>query len=253
MVPSVDARRWATAMTSLLLMSTLTGCVETTQEKSARAKLTADRVLASQLPVRVTGTHPRVSVLDVGLVRAGATSAVAVTLRNAAPSQLSDLPVSVGVRSGHGRVTYLNAAANLPYFQTHVGAIAAGATTTWVFTTTGAAVPAGARPFATIGFPTVTDNAGVAKLPAISASATSSASGPAGVTRVTVAVTNHSGVPQVGLAVYATGRSGGRLLAAGQTVVPQLDPGAATAVALRLVGSPAGATVQIDAPPTNLR
>ena len=237
-------------MTSLLLMSTLTGCVETTQEKSARAKLTADRVLAAQLPVRVTRSDPRVSVLDVGLVRTGATSAVAVTLRNLSARQLSDLLVSVGVRTGNGRITYLNAGANLPYFQTHVGAIAPGATTTWVFTTV-AAVPAGARPFAAVGVPTVTDNAGATNLPAISASATGPAAGPAGVTRVTV--TNHSGVPQVGLAVYATAWAGRQLLAAGQTVVAQLDSGTSRPVVLRLVGSPAGATVQIDAPPANLR
>ncbi len=243
-------RRGLIAMTSILLTSTLTGCVETTEQKSARAKLTADRVLASQAPVRVTRRNPQVSVLDVGLVTRHGTSAVAVTLRSNVARPVSDLPISVGVVTGRGRATYLNRAANLPYFQTHVAAIAGAGSVTWVFTTRGAP-PAGARPFAAVGFPTVADQAGATSLPTITAS--TAAPGPGHPGPVSATVTNHSSVPQVGLAVYAIASSGRRLLAAGQTSVAQLDPGDSATVAIRLVGAPAAATVQLSAPPTNLR
>ena len=243
-------RRAVTTMTAILLTSTLTGCVETTEQKSARAKLTADRLLASQASVHVARRNPQVRVLDVGLVSGNGTSAYAVTLRSDVARPLSDLPISVGVLTRGGRAVYANGAANLPYFQTHVGAIDDTRAVTWVFTARGVP-PAGARPFAAVGLPAVADQAGATSLPTITASASAPASPRGGL--VTATVTNRSSVPQVGLAVYATATSGTRLLAAGQASVAQLDPGNSTTVAIRLVGKPAAAPLQLDTPPTNLR
>jgi len=240
-------RRAMTAMTSLLIITSLSGCVETTQQKSARLGLIDDRLLASQQSVRVTRADPQVSVLGVASVTRGSASAVAVTLRNDAARPLSDLAISVGVTSGGGRRIYLNAAAGLPYFQTHVGAIAPGGAVTWVFTRSGR-LAAGARPFALVGAPTVTDQAGAASVPSVTVSAGRSRGG-----ILPVTVTNHSGVPQVGLALYASATSGQRLLAAGQASLAQLDPGDHATVPVAVVGATGPAPVSIDAPPTNLR
>ncbi len=237
-------------MTSLLLMTTLTGCVETTQQESARAKLAADRLLASQEPIEVTRRNPGVSVLDVGRVTSGGTSAIAVALRNDGTQPVTDLPISVGVITRDGRTVRLNGQAGLPYFQTHIGAIAGGASVTWVFVTR-ATLPTGA-PFAAVGFATVTDNQGIKSLPLLSASVTAPASTR---TRGQVAVTivNHSGLAQSGLAVYASASSGRRLLAAGQGTLAQLSSSGTSTITIKLVGNSGTVPVQADAPPTNLR
>jgi len=244
-------RRGMAAMTSLLLMTTLTGCVETTQQKSARAKLTADRLLATQQPVQVTRTNPQVSVTGLAVLRHDHTTAFAVTLHNGARGVVSDLPISVGLSTRAGHRDYLNRQANLPYFQTHVGAIAAGDSTTWVFAQR-VPVPSGGQPFALVGLPSVTDQAGVTRLPRLTSTLTAARS-KAGDTVVTATITNHSGVPQLGLAVYASALSAGRLLAAGQTSVAQLNAHSSVTVAVSLVGDPGGAAAQLDTPPTNLR
>jgi len=151
-------------MTSLLLMTSLTGCVETTQQKSARAKLTADRLLATQKPVQVTLANPQVSVTGLAILRHDHTTAFAVALHNGAAGVVSDLPISVGLTTHAGHRVYLNRKPNLPYFQTHVGAIAAGGSTTWVFAQR-VPVPATGQPFALVGVASVGDQAGVKQLP----------------------------------------------------------------------------------------
>ena len=239
-------------MMSLLLIGSLTGCAETTQQKSARAKVAADRALAGQQAVQVTHPNPAASVLDVGLVGAGGRSAVAVTVRNDTARPLSDLPVSVGVRTRAGRMIYLNREPGLPYFQTHIGAIAAHGSATWVFTATRDFARGASTPFAAVGFPTVTDQTGVRTLPTITPSLAAKDSPPTG-GRISVTVADDSSVPQSGLAVYAVARSGGRLLAAGQTTVSQIDSQTRRTITIMLVGNPGAAAIGLSAPPTNLR
>src|SRR6516162_5638342 len=123
-VRSGDVRRLATAGAMLLLVGTLGGCVETTQQKNARAQLQDDRLLASRSGVQVTRRDPNVAVMNVRTLRSPAGGAIAVTLRNDGERPVSDLPVSVGVSTPAGRTTYLNRQPELPYFQTHVAGIA---------------------------------------------------------------------------------------------------------------------------------
>jgi len=243
---SADRRRLGIVLGALVLTA-LTGC-ETTQQKSARIEVQDDRVLAAQQPVRVVRADSEISVLGVAIVRGSGHVAIAVRLRNDGARPLSDLPISVGVRTRSGRTTYLNGTANLPYFETHIGAVAPGTPTTWVFTGRGAAAPAGA-PFALVGAPAFTVAGTPATLPDISAALDTARAGD----DVSATITNHSGIPQYTLAVYASARAGGRVLAAGQAAVAQLDPGASATVAIPLVGDRGASSVQLDAPPTLLR
>jgi hypothetical protein len=235
----------------LLLAGALTGCVETTQEKNARLQLQDDRLLASRSPVRVTSPDPNVGVLNVRTLRAPAGTAVAVTLRNEGTKPVSDLPISVAVKTRSGRIVYLNGQPELAYFQTHVAALAAGAETTWVFTTHSRA-PAGAL-FARVGASAIPVDGGVTRLPAISSSVTSVRSAGRDSAIATAQVSNRSGVAQAGLAIYAYATSGGRLLAAGTASVANLDSGARAAVQIQLLGSSRPASLQLQIPPTNLR
>jgi len=236
-------RRLIGVVLGALTLTVLTGCVETTQTKSARIEVQDNRLLASEEPVRVARADGEVSVLGVALVHgAGGRVAVAVRLRNDAARSLTDLPISVGVRAPDGRITLLNAQANLPYFQTHIGAVAPGSQTTWVFTGRSGA-PAG-TPVALVGAPTFTVAAAPATLPQITTA-------PATPGRVTI--TNRSGIPQYALTVYASAEAAGRVLAAGQAAVAELAPGARATVAVPLVGDAGTSSLQLDAPPTLLR
>jgi hypothetical protein len=207
----------------------VSGC-ETTQQKSARSKVQAERVLATRHKVLVTRANPFVRAERVTVVRRAGRTAIAVLLRNTGSRPVSDLPISLRVG---GR--YLNRRAGLTYFQTHTPAIAPGGEATWVFVTRapvrGASVIVGVHP-------AVSAEAG--RLPSLRASV-----GARGAT-----VTNSSGVPQYGLVVYAYAQRGTRLLAAGRASLARLAAGKSATVPLRLVGRPGGATVHVEAPPT---
>src|ERR1700680_2794580 len=148
----------------LLLVGVLDGCVETTQEKNARATLQAERLVAARSSVHVTRSTPQVGVLGVTMVRSRSGTAVAITMRNDSDRPISDLPVSVGVRTRSGHVEYLNRQPELPYFQTHVAGLGPGASTTWVLSTRHHA-PAG-RPFARVGAGTLGGGHGRGRVPA---------------------------------------------------------------------------------------
>src|SRR5436305_747660 len=105
----------------LLLAGALSGCVETTQQKNARAQQRDDRILATRNAVEVSRSDPDIAVLNVMMLRRRAGTAIAVTLRNDGGKPVSDLAINVGVRTAAGATRYLNRQAELPYFQTHVG------------------------------------------------------------------------------------------------------------------------------------
>ena len=233
----------------LLLAGALSGCVETTQQKNARAQQRDDRILATRNAVEVSRSDPDIAVLNVMMLRRRAGTAIAVTLRNDGGKPVSDLAINVGVRTAAGATRYLNQA-ELPYFQTHVGGVAAGARTTWVFTTASTA-PAG-RAFARVGAPTVHLGSALA-LPAISLSATAVRTQGRAASTVGAQIRNRSGVPQDELQAYAYAISRGRLIAAGTAPLGGLGPKAAKALRLRLIGNPGSSPVHIETPPTNLR
>jgi hypothetical protein len=232
----------------LLLAGALSGCVETTQQKNARAQLQDDRLLATRSPMRVTRTDPSVAVLKVMMLRASGGTAVAVVLRNDSAKPVSDLAINVGVRTPAGRTDYLNREPGLPYFQTHIGGVGAGVQATWVFTSTSTA-PAG-RAFARIGLASVHPSGGQA-LPLIASSVTTvHRHGPA---VLGAEISNRSDVAQEALQSYAYAVSARGLVAAGAGALGSLGSGAAKALHLRLLGDPGSNPVNVETPPTNLQ
>jgi len=121
----------AAALVGATVLGGLSGCVST-QQKNARAKLVAERTLNGRRPLRIAGRSRDVRVLGVQLVRGRRGGAVVVTLFNRGPRALSDVPIAVGVRAPDGRRLPLNGGRGRDWFQTHVPAIDAGRTTTWV-------------------------------------------------------------------------------------------------------------------------
>jgi hypothetical protein len=227
----------------------LSGCV-TTQDRNARAKLRATRLLASRGPLVVTRRNLDVRLDRVALLRGGGATAIVVRLANTSATTLTDLPISVGVVA-RGRRTYLNRRAGLEYFQRHVAAIGPRGAVTWVFTTRRRTAARG-RPFAVVGVPARPPVSHAGTLPGILAS-------PAAIPmaarsgRVQVRVRNPTQVPQYGLVVYGVARSGDRYVAAGRALVADLGTNSTATVELKLVGSARQAPLELEALPTIFR
>jgi hypothetical protein len=227
------------ALGLVALLGPLTGC-STTQQQNVRLRLRADRILASQVGMRVHHQNPQVTVLGVSTIDGSGVAAVAVTLRNDTNAPLSNLPISVGLHTAT-RTIYLNRAAGIDYFQTHVAAIAAGATLTWVFANPTSPLPAGTA-FATVGRPgLVADEGTLTRVPTLAAKVLSVTGASA-----SVSVTNTTSFPQYDLTIYASAGTA----AAGSASIAELDAGQSTKLNVPLAGSTTAGQLVLAVPPT---
>ena len=224
----------------------LSGCV-TTQQVAARARLVDARIRASQEPLRLTQRNPDVSVTRLSLVRGPAGTAVAVALRDTSARSLTDLPIAVGVMTLAGRKHYLNRAANLDYFDSHVAALAPRRVVMWVFTSARRLAVTG-RLFAEVGVSQLAAPPAGA-LPQIEVTRERTASR-SGERTLRLSVANRSGIPQYGLQVDAVALRRGADVAAGRATVPHLGTHGTATLRLTLLGSLRGATVSLSALPT---
>jgi hypothetical protein len=228
---------------ALSAVTVLSGCVST-QTKNARTLLINQRTIDAEQSVRVKHADPEISVTSVRLIRADHGTAVVVRLRNDAKTAVSDLPISVGVGSGRAR-RYLNGAANLPYFSTHIASIGPGQSSLWVLGSV-PAPPAHARPFGLVGAATDPVSIHSGSVPQLRVTAGAAAAG--GILRAVVS--NPTGVPQYGLQVYAVGTRDGRTVAAGSYTIAGLAGGAHDTALVHVTGATTGADFQLLAPAT---
>jgi hypothetical protein len=242
------ARGLTVAAGAIVVALPLAGCT-TTQHEAQRLQLDSARLRAALKPTRVTVANRAVVPTSVATLSAGATTAFVVTVRNMEHRGVTDLPISVGYRRADGTRTYLNASANLGYFQAHLPAIAAGCSLTWVYTVTRHVVPHGARPFAIVG----TKPSAPARLTETGVRIGLRVVHSTGAGSVTVHLNNPSSVPQYQLQVYAYARQGPRYAAAGNLTVANLGAGAGRRVRVPLVGTAPSADLRVAAIPTILQ
>jgi hypothetical protein len=230
----------------LLALGGFAGC-DSTQSKNERAELRATRELKGRKPLTLGRVSPDVRAARVSVVRGKRSGAIVVELRSSARTPLTDVPIRVGVRTRGGRRVPLNAGRNQGWFQTHVPAIAAGGTTTWVFTRPRELPPG--RPFARVGVPGSPAISSASTLPRIEAAPV-----PAGSRRAARAlVENGSDVPQYGLQVYALVSRHGRYVAAGKAELAHLGTRKRTTARVPLIGSASGAPARVHAIPVMFR
>lgn len=241
---SSRAYRCVVAGAAIVCAGSLAGCV-TTQETAARLRLNSARILASQNSTRVTVAGHTVAVTGIALVAAPHQTGFVVTVRNPGARSISDLPISVGYRVRGRRDVYLNAGSVSAYFDSHLPAVAAHSSLTWVYAAP-QRLPRGARPFAHVGSVPAVPGAAMTVAPAIQAGVRTAGGGNV----VTVAVHNLSGVPQLQLPVYAVAERDGRTVAAGELTLSQLAGDATQTLQLRLLGRVGSSPVRVQAPPT---
>ena len=238
-----SARRVALAMAIAL---PLAGCT-TTMHAAQRERLESARQRAALQPTRVTSPNPRVSASALTAVRSGGQTALIVTVTNHSARAVSDLPISVGYRTAAGNDVYLNAGADLSYFDAHLPLIRAGRALTWVYTTQ-RRVPIGLSTFARIG----SKRSVPALLTELSVHIAVGYRAASGGRSLSVRLRNATGVPQYELQVYAYATRDGHYVAAGSATVADLDSGASDRLRLPLVGSSTN-QLHVDAVPTILQ
>jgi hypothetical protein len=243
-VPS--ARTVAASLALAAVPALLSGC-DSTQNQSARAKLVADRLLAARTLPRAGHAPPHVRVLRTELVRGRHGAALAVTVRNAGPASVTDVPVLAGLRSRGDLVSWANRRRGDDFFASHVPIVAPGGTTTWVWTSS-RVLPSGSAPVARLGRAAGATRVPAGTPPRLVARALRRRGG-----HVVARVENVSHVPQYGLQLYATERRGGRLEAAGRAQLTHLGTGRSADVPLTLVGRPGRGVLRLDAVPTIFR
>jgi hypothetical protein len=222
------------------------GC-ETTAQRSAELEKRARHEQLAVRGVSVVRENPSVRVLESTLLRGSGGGAVVVVLRNTSARAIVGAPIEITVRGGSGGVLFRNDQPGLEAGLTRVASLAGRGTGVWVDdqvqlpggkpTPASASAVVGSGRVARGGVPRIT-------VGGVHLSGEGAEAGASGV------VANHSGVAQQNLVVYAVARRGGRVVAAGRAVLPEVPAGGGVPFQAFFVGDPAGAKLEASAPAT---
>jgi len=233
------------ALLLVALALTLTGC-ETSAEKSAKLEHEAQRLAALRPPppkgLSITRQSTAVRVLETAVVHSSEGAAAVVSVRNTSPHALQGVPIAITVRNAHGTTVFQNNAGGLEAALVSVPSLPPHAELAWV----NDQVPASGEP-AAVSARLGEAQASAAGLPEIAVTAVHPSEGGTGAAGT---VSNRSRIAQRKLVVFVVARRGGKVVAAGRAVVPELVAGASLPFEVFFVGEPRGAHLQASAPPT---
>jgi len=253
--PGGRARRLAPALPALALAVALGGC-ESTQEKSARLEKLARHERLALQGVSVTRESADVRVLGTEIVHGKEDSAVIVRLRNTSSKPILAAPIAIAVREAKGKTIYQNNAPGEDQSLTKVS-LEAGTESVWIDDQVHtSAVPASAS--AKVGegsHPSEpAPKLSVEGLHVSGAGSEAGAGGEAtagGEASAEGSVKNQSAKTQYNLVVFVLARRGGRVVAAGRAVLPEVLPGASDSFQVYFVGDPSGAKLEAIRPVTH--
>lgn len=247
----------ATVLVALACALGAGGC-ETNAQRSA--KLEKERLahpVALQEGLVVAHESPHVKVVSAIAVHDENGSAVVVSLRNTSTHPLHDAPIAIAVSSASGAKLYQNNAPGLDSTLVSVPLLEPGRETVWVDdqipTTATAPAKASARVGepATVGGPGQPANSSGA-VPQLSVRGVHLFEDPSNGVGEEGTVLNPSKVTQQKLVVYAVGRRGGRIVAAGRAVLPEVASGGSVPFQVFFIGDPRGTQLQVSAPASTL-
>jgi hypothetical protein len=237
------------------LALTLSGC-ESTESESARLGREGAKLIAGAGTVGLGGANSAVHVGQVALVQGSGRTAAVVQLTNTGADAQANVPVLIDVRSAKGASLYRNdiqglepSLQQMPLLRPHLSEwwvddqVLASAKPSSVKVRIGDAKSAPAKASGA-GSSTVGSSAGV------QVNTTGLGSDVAGPYLAGEAV-NHTGVAQHNMPIFAVALRGGRVVAGGRALVPNLpvSPVRPTAFRIYLVGAPAGAHIELTAAP----
>ncbi len=243
--------RWpALALAALAL-----GGCESSQEKSAKLEKGAKAREAQAVRHRaaeareLTISRPstKLAVTEAVLLEGTEAQAVVVTLHNHSSQTILQAPVKVTVRDGAGQVLYTNETQGQSHSLLQAAAIPAHASLHWIDDQV-QAQGHGLTVQAEVGEGTVATSA----LPLLKIGHAHVSEDPTNGPGAEGMVLNESSVVQEELAVDATASRAGKVVAAGRAVLSSVPAHGSTRFQLFFVGSPAGARLEVDAPPTSV-
>jgi hypothetical protein len=238
-----DGRAAALLLLAALLSLALAGC-ETTAEESARLQRHAKHVALTERGLSIARASTEVRVTAAMLVHDSEGAAAVVSVHNLSATPLRSVPIAITVSGASGQALYRNNAPGLEAGLTSLAVLPAHATRTWVDDQ----VPASGDPrrvSAVVGQARPARRAEpelvVGDLRREEADGETSG-----------LLEDRSGVAQQRLVVYVIGRRGGRIVAAGRAVIPDVQAHGSSQFHAFLVGDVAGAQLQANAPATTL-
>jgi hypothetical protein len=216
---------------------------ESTENESATIEREASKSREAEPgALKLGAANKTVRVSDATLISSGGQKAVAVKLTSTAAHDQRQLPVLVEVTAAAGKIAYTNQIGVEPALQ-HISQLRAHSSAWWVDdqvlanqTTRAVRVRVGS------GKTQSHDS-----LPLLTAKLANAAPGQSG--SVSGVLVNHSRVAQKKVPVYVVALRGGKVVAAGRALVASLAgrPGASAPFKVTLVGSPAGAKIELTA------
>lgn len=240
----------ACALQGVLVALALSSC-ETTADKSARlerrAKLAGAQEGAARQAIAVTRRSTRVKVLGATLLRGSEGAAAVVRVRNLSSRPLWRIPIAITVKDGAGRQVFQNDAAGTEAGLVSISSLAPHGELAWVDDQLPAA-GAGSLLSARLGeSPTVPGT-----VPRITVSGLHLVEDPTNGAGAAGTATNSSRTPQRSLVVFVLSLRGGRVVAAGRAVLPELAAGSSHPFEAFLIGDPKGGTLRGSAPATSV-
>jgi len=224
----------------------LAGC-ETTAEKSAKLEKAAKRVVpAQQQGLSISRVSKIVKVQSATLVHGTEGTAAVLRLRNSSAKAIREVPISISLKDAHGATVYTNATPGLAKTLTSLALLPAHGDGIWIDDQ----IPGTSAKTLTTKIGEGATVSGAA--PRLTISETQLTKDPSGAATVEGTIKNSSSTAQSELIVYALASNGGRVIAAGQAVLASLAPGTSAPFQAFFVGNPAGARLQLSAPPTAL-
>jgi hypothetical protein len=232
------------------------GC-ESTESESAKLGREGAKLIAGAGTVGPGGANRDVQVGEVALVQGAGRTAAVVQLTNTGATAQANVPVLIDVRSPQGASLYRNDIQGIEPSLQQMPLLRGHASGWWVDDQVLAAGRLGSvkvrvgdpKGAAAAQASTAVSSAGV------QVSATSLGSDVAG-PYLAGEVVNHTGVAQHNMPIFAVALRGGRVVAGGRALVPNLPTATATsklkptAFRIYLVGSPAGAHIELTPVPT---
>lgn len=237
--------RPAYAVAAALLALALAGC-ETTEQKSAAIAKRLAHERANVSITRIARASKTIKVLSAQLVRSSGGTAAVLELENTSGTARANVPILISVKDAAGKTLFTNATAGSSTPSGEISLIGGHATAWWVdanvLVARGTPTAVSARVGQGVAAP-----AGAATLTTADLSAGSNFVGPF----IAGRALNDAG-PASDVTVYAVALSGGRVIAAGQSLIPALGSHGASTFQLSVIGAPKGGRLDATVVPAHL-
>lgn len=230
------------------LLGVFVGGCQSTQSKSAELEARGADLLKPE-GVDIGGENKLVKVVDESLITDKYGTALAVTIKNDSDRFLANLPIQISVLDPKGKEVFSNDQEGLEPTLLGYPLVGPGQTVTWVHDQV---LATGTPDSADVSVGSKVTPPPPGEPPQIKVSGGRIRTMPGLGVAIEGTVENLSDIDQVDLIIYAVGRKGDSVVAAGRAGIKLLKAGNKRKFKAFVIGNPQGANLEIEAPPTTL-